>query len=189
MFVLPAEIILWDTEYTAWEGSKARKWSAPGEHREIVQIGAIQYNTLKNEEQRHFDVLIKPLQNPKLSDFFVELTGLDQSLIDRKGTDFKSALNAFDVWTGNVPCYSYGRDFLVLRENCDLNGLPMLEKEFIDIRDYFRELGIDTTLYSSGTIVEAFGEKSIRYAHNAMNDARTIRDAIRLSLRNAGEIN
>ena len=29
--------VIYDTEYTAWEGSLARNWSGPNEHRELLQ--------------------------------------------------------------------------------------------------------------------------------------------------------
>jgi len=32
---------LWDTEFTAWEGSWQRGWSEDWEHREIISIAAI----------------------------------------------------------------------------------------------------------------------------------------------------
>ena len=28
--------VLWDTEYTSWQGAQARNWSLPGEHRELI---------------------------------------------------------------------------------------------------------------------------------------------------------
>ena len=33
--------VLYDTEYTSWEGSLQRGWSRPDEHRELVQLSAI----------------------------------------------------------------------------------------------------------------------------------------------------
>jgi hypothetical protein len=33
------DVAFFDLEYTAWEGSKARNWAGPGEHREIIEIG------------------------------------------------------------------------------------------------------------------------------------------------------
>lgn len=32
--------VIFDTEYTTWEGAADRDWTGPGEHREVVQIGA-----------------------------------------------------------------------------------------------------------------------------------------------------
>ena len=38
---LPDTFIIFDTEFTAWEGSQERKWSGENEFRELVQISAI----------------------------------------------------------------------------------------------------------------------------------------------------
>ena len=35
------EFVLFDLEFTAWEGSLERGWSEPWEAREIIQIGAV----------------------------------------------------------------------------------------------------------------------------------------------------
>ena len=35
------KLIVFDLEFTAWEGSLARHWLAPGEFKEVVQIGAV----------------------------------------------------------------------------------------------------------------------------------------------------
>lgn len=42
---LPNKIIIFDTEFTAWEGSQDRNWSRPNEFQEIVQIGALLVET------------------------------------------------------------------------------------------------------------------------------------------------
>ncbi|HJO97979.1 MAG TPA: hypothetical protein QF891_08275, partial [Rhodospirillales bacterium] len=34
-------VVVLDMEWTAWEGSRARRWGAPDEYREVVQIGAV----------------------------------------------------------------------------------------------------------------------------------------------------
>ena len=36
-----ATVTVFDLEYTAWECSMARHWLAPGEFKEVVQIGAV----------------------------------------------------------------------------------------------------------------------------------------------------
>ena len=35
------QIIIFDTEFTAWEGSAQRNWSFDWEYREIIQIAAV----------------------------------------------------------------------------------------------------------------------------------------------------
>ena len=39
--LLPEKFIIFDTEYTAWEGSQERNWSGDNEYMELVQIGAL----------------------------------------------------------------------------------------------------------------------------------------------------
>ena len=36
-----AEIVIFDLEYTAWEGSMQRDWGGEGEYRELVQTGGV----------------------------------------------------------------------------------------------------------------------------------------------------
>ena len=33
--------IVYDLEFTAWEGSMSHRWLLPGEFKEVVQIGAV----------------------------------------------------------------------------------------------------------------------------------------------------
>ena len=48
---LPHEFIVYDLEWTAWEGSREHNWSKPGEQPEIYDIGAVK---VSGEE---FDVI------------------------------------------------------------------------------------------------------------------------------------
>jgi len=54
------DAIVFDTEFTAWQGSMERHWSGPGEFREIVQIGGISVDVATFAETGAFSVLIKP---------------------------------------------------------------------------------------------------------------------------------
>ena len=48
----PTEVVVFDTEFTAWQGSMERGWSGPGEHKEIVQIGAVLLDARTLAERR-----------------------------------------------------------------------------------------------------------------------------------------
>ena len=39
--MIPSKFILFDTEFTAWEGSQNRNWSLCWEHRELISISAL----------------------------------------------------------------------------------------------------------------------------------------------------
>ena len=81
----PAGPVVFDLEFTAWPGSIQSQWSRPGEFREVVQIGAVRLSprTLKPVEE--FEMLIIPRLNPVLSDFFVQLTGITNEALTRRG--------------------------------------------------------------------------------------------------------
>ncbi len=42
-------VVVYDLEYTAWEGSLERNWSGPNEDPEIVQIGAVKIRQYDNK--------------------------------------------------------------------------------------------------------------------------------------------
>lgn len=44
--ILPDEFIIFDTEYTAWEGSNERNWSEGWEEKELVKIAAMKVKKL-----------------------------------------------------------------------------------------------------------------------------------------------
>lgn len=181
MLDLPQTIVLFDTEYTCWEGSRERNWSGPNEHREIVQIGALRVDSDRLTETDAFDVLVRPRKNPLLSGYFTSLTGITQERIETKGVEFPTAIRQFSLWCEGFPLYSFGRDGEVLEQNCTLVGIvsPIANSRFHNIRDVFQKFGVSTENYTSGTIVQAFGREPVRRAHNSLNDVRTILDGLR----------
>ncbi|MDP6451614.1 MAG: exonuclease domain-containing protein, partial [Lentisphaeria bacterium] len=86
-------VIIFDTEYTSWEGSLQRGWSEPWEHRELVQIAAVR--TVETaagfEAVDTLDLVVQPQVNREVSDYFVALTGLDRERIAVEGVSFQTA--------------------------------------------------------------------------------------------------
>ena len=173
-------IILFDIEYTAWEGSKARKWSEPWEHREIIQIAAIKIAPGAGVvETGYFDCLVKPKRNPILSPYITALTGIQQAEVDTRGISFADAFAAFYTFCGKgrAPLFCYGeQDPLVFVENYVLNNLepPLFLAGMHDICLIFEQAGIDTRRYTSGTVYQAIGAEFDLAAHNALNDVRSL---------------
>lgn len=171
---LPSEFVIFDTEYTAWEGSHARGWSAPGEYREIIQIGAVLVRELTEVDS--LVLYVKPTINPELSQYIIELTGVTQETIDVHGQHFSAAYDAFMQFIAQRKVYSFGGDEEQLQENHDLNHtrIQVPNEQFHDARMIFESVGIDTHAYSSGTIPQAFGCMPPPHAHDALNDCRSI---------------
>lgn len=179
MFGLPGRIVVFDTEVTTWEGAASRNWSGPGEHRELVQLGAALVETTGFAELGTFKRLVRPMINPTLSDYFINLTGITREKVNEEGVHFNALLESFCGWCGQYALYTYDKvgilrlfDRDVLIENCDLHGLkfPFEMERFHNINEIFVEHGI--VVVQSGRAPEAFGEKPKQRSHDALNDVR-----------------
>ena len=179
---LPDLFVIFDLEYTTWEGAQERNWTGAGERREVVQMGAILVGRDPLREEGEFNRFIKPVLNPKLSEFFTDLTGITQEHIEREGISFPEALEAFSSWASDYPLYSWGTgDPEALKENSAQAGIrfPYEAGRFASMQEVFMALGVPAEAYTSGTIVRAFGKELSRRQHNALNDVRTILDGLR----------
>ena len=123
--------IIFDTEYTSWRGCQEHGWHGR-QKREIVQISAIRVsNDLRVLDT--FNVLCKPIINPILSDYFVQLTGITNKQIQSKGICFKNAYKKFKKFVGNSVCLSHGYggkwddkcDGEIIQENFKLYNMPI----------------------------------------------------------------
>ncbi|HEY4523234.1 MAG TPA: 3'-5' exonuclease [Candidatus Paceibacterota bacterium] len=182
---LPPQFVLFDTEYTAWEGSMERKWSNPGEYREVIQFGAVKMNLETLVEECAFSMLVRPVKNPELSAYITTLTGITQEDVDTKGVPLAQAMSGFAEFIGELTVFSYGHDAAIVEENCRLIGIPypFKHEQFLDIRPVIdpllEELGIDPTPYTSGTLIQAFNTAPGARAHDAVNDMRNLLDVLR----------
>lgn len=174
--------MIMDTEYTVWEGSFERGWGGPNEHKEIVAIGSIKVDGPMLTETDSQVIFVRPEKNPKLSDFFINFTHITQEMVDKNGVSLREALNKFSNWCDFLPIFSFGPDDKIMRANCDLISIsfPFPDNMFHDVRDVFEAQGVAMRKYTSGTILEALGEKGGRSAHNPLNDVRTILDGLRI---------
>src|SRR5258708_3499146 len=118
MLGLPDHFVLFDTEFTAWEGSMERGWKGPNEHREIIQIGALKVHGADLSEEDVFSRYVKPRINPRLSEYIIALTGITQEKINDEGVPFEIALEDFNRWSRELPLWSHGNDLPVMKENC-----------------------------------------------------------------------
>jgi inhibitor of KinA sporulation pathway (predicted exonuclease) len=187
MFGFEQEIVIFDTEYTTWPGALERNWSGPGEFREVVQIGACIVETEGFQERDSISLFIRPVKNPALSEYFCALTGISQAKVDGEGVSLLEAFHRFGEWMQGRRAYCWGRDIDVMEENCRLAKVvfPFDRSQFEDIRPILEKNGIRTSGYTSGTIPNAVGETPLSRAHDGLNDARSISQALRAMARRA----
>jgi inhibitor of KinA sporulation pathway (predicted exonuclease) len=176
-----AEVVVFDTEFTAWPGSMARAWAGPGEHKEIVQIGAVALDAANLEERCAFSVLICPVVNPVLSDYLVGLTGITNERLTAEGVDFAAGVARFVEFAGNRPLHAYGRDDRIIAANAERLGYPKLWPNLptTNLKDWLLQVGIPLTGVHSGNLAAHVGSKSQGIAHDALIDARSLAEAVR----------
>ncbi|WP_339720599.1 3'-5' exonuclease [uncultured Paraglaciecola sp.] len=174
------QIIIFDTEFTAWEGSAQRNWSLDWEHREIIQIAAVKVALSLSGAQviSSFNTLVKPVINPNLSDYIIKLTGIEQHVLDDMGIDFQGALLQFHSFCsqGSLPCYSWGNDKRILIDNCLFNGIhmPDFTGNFYNLHNMARKAKLDGAHLCSGELASHLGLELHGHIHNALYDVRSI---------------
>lgn len=176
------EAIIFDTEYTAWEGSLENNWSRPGEQKEIIQIAALKVEVKKNSilEKDFINIYVKPQINPELSPYIKNLTGISQRDIDEQGVDLIKAIELMNRFSENaaINSYSWGPDFEIISQNVFVLGLDPkkvgLVGQFTDLRDVFASHDSKYRTICSGQLHEVFGVTLSSQAHNAIHDVKSI---------------
>jgi inhibitor of KinA sporulation pathway (predicted exonuclease) len=172
--------VVYDLEFTAWDGSMARRWLGPGEYKEVVQIGAVKVTSAFSPIER-FDCLVRPRLNPVLSDYFEKLTGVTNAAVAGRGVDFDEAYRSFMSFAGSLPVIAFGRDDLVLIENLRLYGLHTVPSlpPVVDIRPWLIENGIDIRGLHACDVGLAAGVPFDGHTHDALADAASVAAGIK----------
>ena len=113
------DYIIVDLEATCWQEGTVR------DQMEIIEIGAVKLDR-QLTPVAEFARFVRPVQNPRLSDFCRQLTSITQSQVDN-ADDFPTVFAAFISWIGESPFQlcSWGRyDFNQLRNDCQRHCIP-----------------------------------------------------------------
>lgn len=166
--------IVFDLEFTAWEGSMRHHWLRPGEYREVVQIGAVKVDAASLAVLDRFDMLVRPRLNPILSPYLEKLTGICTAAVRAKGRDFVEAYDAFLGFCGGAVTSAFGRDDFIFEENLRLTGVARPLPPFVDSRPWFRANGLETSGLHSCDIAPRLGVPFEGKAHNALADSLSV---------------
>ncbi|MER0247188.1 3'-5' exonuclease [Streptomyces sp. HSW2009] len=179
--------VVFDLEFTSWPDALAQDWSAPGQLREIVQIGALRVredHTIVEE----YETLVRPTVNPELSPYFTELTGISQEQVDRGGLAPAAALGEFLAFCRGHGVLSYGNDMVVLGENVGWarargeevkNGF--LDASFLNVRPWVNSLAPQTASANVGRLWKVLGlpKPFTGEEHSALFDCYSFAAAIK----------
>lgn len=167
--------VVFDLEFTAWEGSLANHWLRPGEFKEVVQIGAVKVDGNFNTSET-FDVLVRPRLNPVLSPYLERLTGITNEALRARGVDFAEAYGAFLAFADGLPIVAFGRDDLVLVENLRLYGMseaPPLPP-YLNATIWLADQGLDMRGLHACDVGPSAGVSFGGHRHNGLDDALSV---------------
>jgi inhibitor of KinA sporulation pathway (predicted exonuclease) len=177
-----AHAIVFDLEFTAWEGSMRHHWLRPGEFREVVQIGAVKLDARTMEVLDTFEVFVRPRINPCLSPYLERLTGITTATLREQGMDFVEAHDRFLAFADGAICSAFGRDEWVFEENFRLYGLRHDQRapEYRDSRPWFRAHGVDPRGLHSCDVGSSLGVPFVGQPHNALADSLSVAAGMRV---------
>jgi inhibitor of KinA sporulation pathway (predicted exonuclease) len=184
------KMVVFDLEWTAWEGSHSRNWSGPGEYREVIQIGAVQLDATNFNLLTVYDRLVLPVRNPVLSDYIMKLTGLTNERMQVEGVSLEVAITEFAAFVGDRPLWCNGGDAAVLRDNCALQVIqcPIVTGNIGNLRPLLaKATGLPASRLVSCDLPELLGIAPAQNRHTGAGDAIAIAQAL-ATLRQKGTL-
>lgn len=162
--------IIVDLEATCWDEK------GHGNKNEIIEIGAVCINEYKQEESQ-FSEFVKPILNPRLSDFCTGLTTITQKDVDAADT-FDKVIARFKTWIGLEEEYmlcSWGLyDKNQFISDCHLHKLNTswlehhisLKHQYTEIKGLKRHTGMSGALYMENLKLQGTHHRGIDDARN-----------------------
>jgi inhibitor of KinA sporulation pathway (predicted exonuclease) len=173
--------VVFDLEFTAWEGSVANRWSRPGEFTELVQIGALKVDARSFAVEGEMNLLVRPRFNPVLSDYFATLTGITNDELAARGVDFVDAYAAFLDFSDGAPIVAFGRDDLIFMDNLKLYGIHDARPlpPYVNLVPWLIANGIDPKGKNACDVGPLAGVAFEGQKHNALADAYSVLSGIK----------
>lgn len=166
------KFLIVDLEATCWKtGSVPSKM-------ETIEIGAVMLESENGPSTAEFTRFVRPLTNPVLSEFCVQLTSIGQSDVDAAET-FPTVLQALETWASPAQpltwCSWGAYDFKQLRSDCRRHGIgfPDWLRRHVNLKQEFATL----TDGKPRTMKEALRAMSFPLQgrhHRGIDDARNI---------------
>ena len=177
--------VVFDVEFTAWEGSMTSRWLRPGEYTEVVQIGAVKVGTESLEIIEAFQTLVRPRINFPVSAYLEKLTGITNAKLMEQGVDFAQAYRQFLAFADGAPLFAWGRDDLIFDSNLRLYGLHDAPPRppYRNIIPWLVDQGVDPRGMHACDVGPRAGVPFEGHMHDALDDARSVAAGIAAFIR------
>lgn len=133
----------------------------------IISIGAVR----NNSELSKFYCLVKI--KDKIPAKIVELTNINNELLNTKGIELSDALNNLIEFIGNSIIVGYNSQFDIsfLTRACQEYKLPTIKNDVIDILDEVKKYDQFLDNYRLNTVLKKYGIEN-KNEHNSLDDAK-----------------
>lgn len=164
-----------DIEYM-YEGMfHEKRMPKDSDKKQIIQIAAVLFDHHKGVEIKSLDILVKPIFHNNLPAFFVELTNINDKMIENLAISFPEALKQFVKFCKNYSIWTFNNDYDVFLQNAKFHSIANpFERPFIKVKPLLKNFGIDPEKYSSGTLYKAVGLNLKGHVHYALHDVRSM---------------
>lgn len=144
---------------------------SPQQGHEILQIGAVKYNTRTGETINTFSIYIKPSPHCVIEPAALRVNGIDIEKLKQTGVSKSEAINTFVEFIGTCPLFAYNApfDMRFLKSTCEMVNVPLPTNPVCDVLAMVRKLSLPTENNKLGTISEHFGFAGGNY-HEAIKD-------------------
>ncbi len=165
-------LLIVDLEATCWEKDKRNTTEM-----ETIEIGALKVDLNNIENVEEFDKFIRPVRNPKLSEFCTKLTSIRQEDVD-KAEIFPVVFPKFLEWAGDLESISFcswgNYDKWQFQKDCTYHKIkyPFGDNHF-DIKALFTKTQ-NGKRYGVGGALRLLGMKFKGTRHRGIDDTRNI---------------
>ena len=144
---------------------------SPQQGHEILQIGAVKYNTHTGETIDTRSIYIKPSPNCVIEPAALRVNGIDIEKLKQTGVSKGEAIKTFIEFIGSYPLFAYNApfDMRFLKSTCEMVNVPLPTNSVCDVLAMVRKLSLPTENNKLGTISEHFGFTGGNY-HEAIKD-------------------
>lgn len=153
---------------------------SPQQGHEILQIGAVKYNTRTGETIDTRSIYIKPSPNCVIEPSALRVNGIDIENLKQTGVSKSQAINTFIDFVGTCPLFAYNApfDMRFLKSTCEMVNIPLPTNPVCDVLAMVRKLALPTENKKLGTISEHFGFEGGCF-HEAIKDCDATNFVIR----------
>lgn len=144
---------------------------SPQQGHEILQIGAVKYDTRTGETIDTRSIYIKPSPNCIIEPAALRVNGIDIEKLKQTGVSKGEAIKTFIEFIGSYPLFAYNApfDMRFLKSTCEMVNVPLPANPVCDVLAMVRKLSLPTENNKLGTISEHFGFTGGNY-HEAIKD-------------------